>query len=159
MGYAWRPYVPLALFASAVAAPGCSDSYGGRKEVSGVVKLVGEPINDGMIEFKPLDKENQETRQGAQINNGEYKVPRKQGLKPGKYLVSISSGDSKVANGERALDDAGGPSTTNRLSVDRVPEDWNINSKQQVEVKADGVNKFDFEIPNYHPRYLRLKKK
>src|SRR5262245_43389198 len=143
-----HPSVLLIVLAAAVSGAGCSDPHGGRVEVYGNVKLVGEPIDDGTIEFKPLDK--QDTTQGAQIVNGAYKIPRKQGLKPGKYLVSISSGDAKTR--VTAEEETGpGPSRVH-MAVDRVPEDWNIRSKQEVEVKSS-VNKFDFDIPNFNPKY------
>jgi hypothetical protein len=143
-----RLYLPL-VFAAAVLVAGCSDGSGGRMEISGSVKLVGQPIEDGTIVFKPLDK--QDTQEGAQIVNGEYKIPRKQGLKPGKYLVQISSGDGKTPVN---LDpDAGPGPSTNFTSVDRVPPDWNVRSKREEEVKSNGPNKFNFEIPNYNPQY------
>ena len=152
-----QAYVLLIAFAAAVVAAGCSDSYDGRVEVSGAVKLVGEPIKDGTIVFKPLDKA-LDTTQGAQIVNGGYKIPRKQGLKPGKYVVSISSGDPATPVNPPPGDLGPGPSR-NVMAVDRVPDDWNIRSKQQVEVKSGGANKFDFDIPNVNPRYKPLKKR
>jgi hypothetical protein len=139
----------LIVFAVAVTA-GCSDYSGGRKEITGTVKLVGEPIQDGTIQFKPL--ENQPTTQGAQIVNGKYKIPRNQGLLPGKYRVEVSCGDPNVSVHDE--DFAPGPSGgRNVLAVDRVPEDWNLKSKQQVEITADGPNQFDFDIPKLNPRY------
>jgi hypothetical protein len=118
-------------------------------EITGAVKLVGQPIQDGSVVFKPLDK--QDTQEGAQIVNGQYKIPRQQGLKPGKYQVQISSGDGKTPV-NLDTDAAPGPSA-NITSVDRVPADWNIRSKQEITVKSSGPNKFDFEIPNYNPYY------
>ena len=144
-----RPLSLLLVFAAAGLIAGCSGSYGGRMEVTGTVKLVGQPIQDGSIVFKPLDK--QDTQSGAQIVKGEYKVPRPQGLKPGKYLVQISSGDGKTPV-NLDPDAAPGPSS-NITSVDRVPDDWNIRSTQQIEVTASGPNKFDFEIPKYNSNY------
>jgi hypothetical protein len=149
-----HPFVLLIVLAAAVVAAGCSDSYDGRVEITGAVKLVGEPIEDGTIQFKPLD--NQETTGGAQIVKGEYKVPRQQGLKPGKYLVSISCGDGKTpVNLEDGA--APGPTITNIVSVDRVPEDWNVRSTHEVDVKSNGVNKFNFDIPNVNPKLKRKK--
>jgi hypothetical protein len=140
--------VLMIVLAAAVVAVGCSSSDG-RVEVTGNVKLVGQPIEDGTIEFKPLDK--QDTMQGAQIVNGAYKIPRKQGLKPGKYLVAISSGDPKKRVG---ADEETGPGPSRvHMAVERVPPEWNIRSKQEVEIKSGIVNKKDFEIPNFNPKY------
>jgi hypothetical protein len=151
-----QPFGVLIVLVAAVVVAGCSDSYGGRKEVFGTVKLVGEPVDDGMIHFIPLDK--QASKQDAQIVKGEYKIPRKQGLQPGWYQVAISAPDAKIS--VNPVDETAGPGPSrNVMAVDRVPEEWNINSKEKREVKADAVNKFDFDIPNYNPMYLKKKGK
>jgi hypothetical protein len=116
-------------------------------EVSGAVTLQGKPLEKGVIRFAPLDK--QDTESGAPIANGAYKIPRKSGLKPGKYLVQITSGDGKTPNDEEAGNPGG---STNIVSLDLIPEDWNTRSTQQVEVKSSGGNKLDFAIPNINKR-------
>jgi len=111
--------------------------------VSGGIKLKGEPLKSGSISFFPL--ENQETKSGSTIIGGEYNLPRKDGLKPGKYLVRITAGDGRTpANAEEI---AGPGGSANIVSMDLIPEEWNTNSKQQVEVKANGDNRFNFDIP------------
>jgi hypothetical protein len=149
-----RPSSLLLVGAAVVLVAGCSGSSGGRMEVTGEVKLVGQPIQDGTIVFKPL--ENQDTQGGAQIVKGAYKVPRQQGLKPGKYVVQISSGDAKTPV-NLPEDAAPGPSS-NITSVDMVPEDWNIRSKHEVTVKANESNRFDFEVPEYSKEYSKRHK-
>jgi hypothetical protein len=111
-------------------------------EVSGTIKLQGASLRGGLIEFEPLD--GQDTKSGSVIAGGQYQVPRPQGLKPGKYRVRITSGDGKTpANPE----DIAGPSTTNIVSRDRIPPEWNTRSTKEVSVNKKGPNKFDFEIP------------
>ena len=132
------------------ALSGCSDPYAGLSEITGIVKLVGEPLKDGSITFVP--QEGQGTQSGAPIVNGAYTVPRKNGLKAGKYLVKITAGDGKTPSNEEAGNPGG---STNIVSVDQVPEDWNTKSKKEVTVKANEPNKFDFEIPNVNPRARR----
>jgi hypothetical protein len=129
--------------AFAVVLSGCSDQYAGRKEVSGAVKLQGQPLKGGSIAFLPLD--NQDTQSGAMIVDGEYKVPRKDGLKPGKYLVQITSGDGKTPVNESEVAGPGG--STNIVSVDLIPAEWNVRPTHQITVKSDGDNRFDFDIP------------
>lgn len=124
-------------------AAGCKD-YNGQMEVTGTVKLAGEPLDEGSIKFVPLDK--QGTENGSMIKDGRYELPRKSGLKPGKYLVIITSGDGKTPASEDEATAPGG--STNIVSKDRIPEDWNINPTHEIEVKADGKNVFDFDIPN-----------
>jgi hypothetical protein len=138
------------VFPLAAALTGCADPYAGRVEVTGTVTLAGQPLKDGSILFEPLD--GQGTQSGAAITNGEYKIPRPSGLKPGNYLVKITAGDAKTPDNEEAAAPGG---STNIVSVDLVPPEWNTRSKQQREVKSDGPNKFDFEIPNINPRAKR----
>ena len=112
--------------------------------------LAGQPIKAGTITFFPM--ENQGTQSGAAIENGSYTVPKQSGLKPGKYRIEITAGDGKTPN----IEEAGGPGgSTNIVSVDLVPEDWNTKSKREVVVQSKGPNTFNFEIPNVNPRARR----
>jgi hypothetical protein len=116
-------------------------------EVTGGVTLQGQPLKEGSIIFVPLEK--QDTQSGAPVINGVYKVPPQSGLKPGKYLVRLTAGDGKTpANEEIAA--PGGPA--NIVSVDLIPEEWNTRSKQEVVVKVNSPNKFNFEIPKMNTR-------
>src|SRR5262245_23184848 len=93
----------LRCVASVLALAGCSGSRGGRQAVAGGVKLAGEPLGEGRVLFFPLD--GQDTQGGAAVVNGEYRIDRKHGLKPGQYLVRVTAGHGRTAaNGE-----AGGP--------------------------------------------------
>jgi len=152
-----RLFVLLVPFGAFVVVAGCGDSYGGRVEVTGKVNLVGEPIKDGTIVFKPISEANKATQNGSKIENGTYTVPRKQGLLPGKYVVQISSGDPGTPVGvEEGF--APGPSR-NFTAVDRVPDDWNGKSKHEIEVVPDkGHQEFNFDIDRYHPKYKAPKK-
>ncbi len=133
------------VFGLALIATGCSDPYAGRKTVTGKIVIAGKALNDpdSMIFFVPL--ENQPTSGGCKVVNGEYKLEKQDGLMPGKYLVRITSAMGGVPAND---DEAAGPGGTNILSKDRVPEEWNVNSTKEIVVKADGENKFDFDIPN-----------
>jgi hypothetical protein len=134
-----------------VLAVGCSDEYAGRMAVSGKVTLEGKPLNDAdsMIMFEPID--GQDTRGGVKIVNGEYALERRDGLKPGQYLVRITSAAGGVPANEEEAAAPGG--STNILSMDRIPPEWNVRTDKQIEVKADGDNQFDFAIPKaYEPK-------
>jgi hypothetical protein len=135
------------LGAAPVLITGCSDPYAGRYEISGTVKLKGQPIKDGaLVMFEPL--EGQDTGVNAEVRNGAYNVPRQNGLKPGKYLVRVTAGDGTTAVNPLDPDTGPGPGGgTNIISKELVPKDWNVNSKQQVTVTSEGPNRFDFDIP------------
>jgi hypothetical protein len=140
-----RTYSVTGLLAAVALVAGCSDSSGGRVAVSGTVKLKNEPIKDGAIVlFEPL--ENQDTAGNATVTKGAFSIPKATGLKPGKYLVRITAGDGKTAVNPVDPDAPPGPGGTNIISRELVPREWNVNSKQEVTVKADGENKFDFDI-------------
>lgn len=135
----WPGFLILGLLLL-VPSLGCGDATGGREAISGEIRFKGKPLDQGQIQFIP-DQE-QDTTSGSLIDAGKYNVEKKQGLHPGKYKVVISSGDPKVnAPPEEA------PGAPFPLAKERLPKEYNTATKQFVEVKKDGPNKFDFDIP------------
>jgi hypothetical protein len=124
---------------------GCGTSHGGRKEIKGTVKLKGQPVDDGFIEFIPLS-DAIPTRSGAQVLSGAYRIPAESGLMPGQYRVSITAGDGRT-RASAAEDEPPGPTGANIVSKDRIPKEYNVESTQDVEVTAKGPNVFDYDIP------------
>jgi hypothetical protein len=131
--------VTLSLFL-VVPWLGCADPSGGREAVSGEIRFKGEPLDQGTIQFIPT--EGQDTTSGRMIHQGKYTVEKMEGLKPGKYKVVISSGDPKESAPPGELPGAPFP-----VAKERIPTEYNRASKQEVEVKKGGPNKFDFTIP------------
>lgn len=146
-----RTIFPSVVWVFAALLAGCSDPHDGRVAVSGTITLEGQPLSDATITFEPID--GQGSSSGSAVVNGEYKIERKSGLKPGQYRVVITAGDGTTPANE---EEAGGPGGSNIVSVDRIPAEYNERSQQQVEVKADGPNKFDFAIPK--AREIRKRK-
>jgi hypothetical protein len=132
----------LVLGALATSIAACGENYGGRQEVKGTVKLKGQPLDQGVIDFTPLEA--QSTKSGALIRNGTYHIPRASGLMKGKYKVIITAGDGRIPE---SSDQAPGPSGSNFISKERIPADYNVSTKQEVEVKDKGPNIFDYDIP------------
>jgi len=124
---------------------GCTPGYGGRKEIKGTVKLKGQPVDDGIINFFPASGD-QATKSGAQIIKGDYKIPAEFGLLPGKYRVSITAGDGRT-KADASPDQPPGPTGANIVSKDRIPKEYNIESKVDVDVTANGPNVFSYDIP------------
>lgn len=93
----------------------------GRLPVSGTVTLNGQNLGEGTIEFF-----NDQTRTGAQISEGKYSVERDQGLTPGKYKVSITSGDGRTP----ADDPEAAPGPTVRISFRRNEFQLNTTLKR-----------------------------
>jgi hypothetical protein len=125
---------------------GCSQKDAGRVEVNGTVKLGGNPLKEGTITFEALD--GQATGTTVVIHDGTYLVPREGGLLPGKYRIRISAGDGKTPVNQVDPDHPPGPTgTTNIVSKDLVPADWNVDSKQERTVSKDNPNRIEFDIP------------
>lgn len=129
--------LPLLAFVA-----GCGGS-GGREKVSGTVTFQGKPLDAGNITFLAVS-ESSPTSTGAMITDGKYEIPRDKGLVPGKYKVAISSPDGKTP--DPSSDAMPGPSG-NFASKDRIPAEFNLESKLEAEVKKGGTNTFDFKIP------------
>jgi hypothetical protein len=144
-----QPRPPRGLLAVAVVAllaGGCGDRTGGRLGISGTITLAGKPLDEGVIEFHPLDPTpgRPVTKSGALIKDGNYVIPKAQGLVPGRYRVVITAGDKKVPEpGDRPP----GPSGRGLTSKERIPPDFNVRSGQVIEVKNEGPNRFDYAIP------------
>jgi hypothetical protein len=145
-----RTLLPALVSAVGLAAlAGCGDALDGREEISGTVKLKGQPIQDGaIVTFEPL--ENQGTAGNVAVAGGAFTIPRVSGLKPGRYLVRVTAGDGKTRVNPADPDAPPGPAgrgDANIVSKDLVPASWNVNSRQEVTVTKGGPNKFDFDIP------------
>lgn len=108
--------------------------------VYGTVTLHGQPLDQGSIQFTPLDEKN--LMSGGQIAEGKYSLPAEQGLSEGTYLVSITSSE-----GGLAVDRNEPPGESTVTAKERIPADFNTNSRQEVEVKKSGENSFVFNIP------------
>ena len=124
---------------------GCGDKYGGKVEVSGTVKLKGQPIKSGVIMFEPVG--GQGTAATAPISDGNYKLARESGLKPGKYLIRVTAGDGRTPANLNPDEPPGpGGKGTNIVSKELVPPEWNVRSKQEREVTSENPNKLDLDI-------------
>lgn len=130
--------VPFVVAVCALA--GCSSPQN-RHEVTGEVKLKGVPVENGVIQFEPMD--GQPTGEGASITNGTYMIPADKGLAPGKYRVMIVAGDGMDGSGDASPDS---PNAGKRLSREKVPPEYNTKSNVVREVTAEGPNTFDFDI-------------
>ncbi|MBN9517114.1 hypothetical protein J0H58_01125 [bacterium] len=131
---------------------GCSgnNKTAGRVGVSGSVSVKGAPLADGVVLFEPLEKQN--TSASAVLVGGNFSVSSANGLQPGTYLVRVSAGDGgegKAPDPNVPLSPSGNNlpgSSKTEAKKPSIPPEWGAKSKQQVEVKAEGPNKFDFDI-------------
>jgi len=117
--------------------PGCTADPNALQPLSGKVTFQGQPLAQGTIAF--FGREEPEQRlSGAMLQEGRFHVAADFGLPPGTYKVKISSPETP-ANPEMI---GGYP-----VNVERIPAEFNKNSKLVIEVKPGGGNVFDFSIP------------
>jgi len=137
--------ISLLTLTATMILSGCGSNYGGRQEISGMIKLKGQPLDQGLITFMPLSGD-KATQEGAPIANGQYKIDRQHGLLPGSYRVSITAGDGRT-RADAPPDQPPGPTGANIISKDRIPPEYNTHSKQDVEVTDKKPNVFNYDIP------------
>jgi hypothetical protein len=137
------PFIFTSLLGGILLATlgGCADPKN-RQQVTGEVTFKGQPVEDGIINFAPLD--GQETGEGAQIVKGKYRIPKDKGLSPGKYTVRIYAGNGQSGAGDASPDS---PNAGQRQSRERIPPAYNDQSTVTKEVTKGGSNNFDFNIP------------
>lgn len=113
-----------------------------RLAITGRVTLNSAPLDGGSIRFTSL-KSQKALASGAMVQNGEYKIPQEKGLTPGTYHVEISAPDTSAAPIMiRAT--PGGPGIPTQ--PERIPPEYNVDSKKTIQVTADGDNHFEFDI-------------
>jgi hypothetical protein len=117
--------------------PGC-DGGDGYQAISGKVTFKGAPLKHGSIQFF-LVGEKSIPCAGAMIQNGVYQVPKEHGLKPGTYLVKISST-------ERDENAKGGSALNPALVRETIPPSYNSESTLKVEIVSAGSRQFDFNV-------------
>ena len=135
----------LLSLSTLLLAAGC-DGPNKRYEVTGEVIFMNQPLDEGIIDFEPL--ENPGTKSGANIINGQYKIPKDKGLLPGKYKVTIVAGDGMSGGGTASPDAPKRPLPPGaKPGVERIPPEYNVKSNVVREVTPEGPNRFDFKIP------------
>jgi hypothetical protein len=133
----------LTIFLTALglcAALGCSGDN--RSEVSGTVKLNGQPIAEGAINFIPIDG-NKGAGAGATITDGRYHIPRSAGVAAGKNRVELRAFKN---TGRKVQDPTGAPGAKVDERVMAFPPQFNDQSTLVRDVKS-GSDTIDFDIP------------
>jgi hypothetical protein len=131
-----NPTKIIVLLALIMLLVGCG-SRDGYQSVSGSVTFRGGPLEQGTIQFF-CTGEQPIPCGGAMIEKGRYQVPKEHGLKPGTYLVRISSTER--------VENQGGDSMNPFLTRERIPSQYNAESKLTVEVRAGERGEFNFDL-------------
>jgi hypothetical protein len=142
MGRCLARFVGISGLALSIACAGCG---GGdelpRQAVSGTVTLDGQPLTQGIIQFRPSSAQ-EPVPAGAEIKDGTFRIPRDEGPTPGNYRVFInSSGEKKpLTTAETSGEKLPG------IAPDLIPAKYNSASILTAKVEADKPNAFEFPL-------------
>ena len=134
----------LFLAASGLMA-GCSGSRDElpREPVSGTVMMDGQPLAEGAIQFTPAaGSGGPAISYTAPIENGEFSIPRADGLVPGSYKVSISA--VPVKRDTRIEATIGKKKATPFKEL--IPAKYNSKTTLTEEIKRGGASGLKYEI-------------
>jgi hypothetical protein len=137
-----RQFIALTIV-GAIVVSGCGPRSD-KLPVTGEVKLNGAPLASGAIRLTSIGGEKVQAT-GAFIEDGQFDIPQSKGLSPGTYHVEINSPNEDAPP---IMDRPAGGGPGIPTQPDRIPPEYNINSKEKVEVEADGENHFVFDIKN-----------
>jgi len=135
-----RQFTLVIIIALAATFAGCGpENPLGRKAISGKVTLDGGPLEQGNIEFHPLDGG---VQSGGVVTGGSYSIPAHQGATPGKYRVAITDFVPSAPQPAGYIPGDPLPPTPKP----KIPPQWNSNSQHTIEVKKEGPFEFNFEV-------------
>jgi hypothetical protein len=135
-----RTLSPFVAAIIATVSLGCGGSGGqSGQSVVGKVALDGKPLEKGKVVLSHVDGFTAAT---GEITNGEFRLRPSDGAVPGKYRVSIHS-EKKTGKSIPHPDVYG---SKIEEVVEAVPAVYNVNTKLEAEIKADGENSLDFAL-------------
>jgi len=130
----------IALAALVGLTNGCGRTVDGRVPLSGEVRLVGQPLDRGSIEFHPLGEG---VMSGGTVTDGKFEISAEQGVKPGTYQVRVFA-----AGATTEIDPNEPPGAVDivPLATERIAPRFNIESQMTVEIGANGNEGLVFEV-------------
>jgi hypothetical protein len=120
---------------------GCADSGPLTAEVSGTVRLDGRPIEEGSIQFIPVEGSKGPSAGGV-IQDGKYHIPRKKGVTVGTNRVELRAFKNA---GTKIQDPTAPPGVRTEARVQAFPPEFNDRSTVVKEIQA-GSNAIDFDV-------------
>ncbi|WZO99188.1 hypothetical protein EP7_000787 [Isosphaeraceae bacterium EP7] len=108
-----------------------------------MVTLDQNPLPSGLISFMPGGPD-VATQGAGVVKDGSYSIPREQGLVPGKYKVSVTSGGDPSGKAKDFANNAPGmaPAPPKEL----IPAIYNSKTTLSATVEAGSKNEIGFEL-------------
>lgn len=124
-----------------IALFGCGDGGPQRAEVAGTVKLDGQPIKEGAIQFIPVEGTTGPSA-GDAIKDGKFHLPRAQGAVVGKNKIELRAFKK---TGRQVADPTGPPGARTTEVVQFFPPEFNDRTTLIREIKS-GTNTIDLDL-------------
>jgi hypothetical protein len=125
------------------AVHGCQEASNDTLAVAGKVAVDGKPLEDGRITFISLGEGGMRT--SAEIENGEFSIQPKFGVKTGEQVVQIEA----YRKSNRPIQPSG-LLTAERAAKGAVeqylPAKYNTQSQLKVQVLSGGDNFLEFKL-------------
>lgn len=118
---------------------GCSPSD--RAEVSGSVQLDGQPVEEGSIQFIPVEGTKGPSA-GAVITKGSYHIARGQGVVVGKNRVELRAFKT---TGRKVQDPTAPQGVKTEERVQAFPPEYSDRSTEVRDIQP-GSNTIDFDV-------------
>jgi hypothetical protein len=129
--------LPLAL----VGLSACADSGPELAEVAGSVQLDGRPLEEGSIQFIPVEG-TKGPGAGGIVANGKYRIARAKGVTVGRNRVELRGFRT---TGRKVQDPTGPPGALAEERVQAFPAEYNDRSTVVKDIQA-GSNTIDFDV-------------
>lgn len=143
-----RRIIATGLLGALCATLGCGPSGPPRFAVSGQVTYDGQPVTNGSISFAPADS-SEGKGVAADLIDGHYEFPRKQGPTAGTYQVWI---EAQQPSGKKIPSEDGSPPTDQLVQY--IPAVYNSRSTLQAEITEDRED-LDFNLEKVEPARRR----
>jgi hypothetical protein len=134
-----RDIILVGVVVGLVSVAGCGSAK--TAAVSGSVVLNGTPVEEGAIQFIPVDG-NTGASSGVEIRNGRYHIPAARGAAVGKNRVELRTFRK---TGRTVQDPTGLPGVKTEERVQAFPPEYSDQSTVVRDVKP-GSNTFDFDV-------------
>jgi hypothetical protein len=129
------------LAGALLCLPGCSGSGPQLAEVEGTVLLDGQPIDEGSIQFIPVEGTTGPGAGGV-IKDGKYHIDRRKGVTVGKNRVELRAFRT---TGRKVNDPNAPPGGKTDERVQAFPPEYNERSTVVKDVQA-GSNTINFDV-------------